>query len=267
MLRHRGSLDNSHKDIYSFTAPCANPRLFLHWSLSPTAHIRLCVQAEVHCDRGVSWEIRQIKVHPGVGWRFYSGRNQFLDNKYLTAPDQLCRTGEAGTPFLWSTQIYNPDCTTSLNCINFTHTTPCVWPKSMYISTPHGPQERDCGDIMTISITNCFLLIPTVPEFSWRNGRDSIVIPPILCDCLPTVGFDCIRFCTFSPLVMSWDVCAFVRTMVNTAAYKIRDSFVKRGHGCHIWGRLYTDLSRLWDRIPRKHHLPSHMFGGVLLPS
>ena len=69
MLRHRGSLDNSHKDIYSFTAPCANPRLFLHWSSSPTAHIRLCDQAEVHCDRGVSREIRQIKVHPGVGWR------------------------------------------------------------------------------------------------------------------------------------------------------------------------------------------------------
>ena len=73
MLRHRGSLDNSHEDIYSFTASCANPRLFLHWSSSPTAHIRLCDQAEVHCDRGVSREIRQIKVHPGVGWRNLSG--------------------------------------------------------------------------------------------------------------------------------------------------------------------------------------------------
>ena len=29
--------------------------------------IRRCFQAEVHFDRGVSREIRQIKVHPGVG--------------------------------------------------------------------------------------------------------------------------------------------------------------------------------------------------------
>ena len=40
---------------------------------------------------------------------------------------------------------------------------------------------------------------------------------------------------------------------------------VKRGHGCHIWGRLYTGLSGLWYHILQKDHLPSPTFGGVLL--
>ena len=42
---------------------------------------------------------------------------------------------------------------------------------------------------------------------------------------------------------------------------------VKREHGWHIWGRLYTNSSRLWYCILRKHHLPSPTFGGVLIPN
>ena len=78
--------------------------------------------------------------------------------------------------------------------------------ETVCILAPRTVHEKDCSDIRTISTTTCLLLTPTMPPSSWRKGRDSIIIPPILFDSLPTAGFDCIRL--FPPLAMNWDVCA-----------------------------------------------------------
>ena len=172
MLRHRGSLSNSHKDIYSFTAPCANPRFFLHyWSLSPTAHIRLCVQAEVHCERGVSWDIRQIKVHPGVGWRFYPGRNQFLDNKGLAAPDSWYRTGYDMYPFFFNPPKFIILTVQSDVFVLISPLQPRVYDQKVCILAPCTVHEKDCSNIRTILITNCFLLPTTVKFFFFMTER------------------------------------------------------------------------------------------------
>ena len=169
----------------------------------------------MYFDRGLSWEIRQIKVHPGVGWRSYPWRNQFCDSSKPCSSWPLWRAPfslihpKFMTLCVWPESIW----------IDVILTTPCVWLESMYISTQHGPQER-FHQYQDYINHHCFLLTLTVPQLYHDKHKDRIhtVIPPILFNSLPMAGFDCIWL--FPPLVMIWDVCVFVRATVNTAAYK-----------------------------------------------
>ena len=155
MLRHRGSLDNSHKDIYSFTAPCTNPRLFLHWSLSPTAHIRLCVQAEVHYDRDKSWEIHQIKVHPVLDEGFIRGGTNSLTTNTLQLP-----TVVADTLFLQSTKNLRPCMYDQKVFESISPLQPRVYDRKVCILAPRTAHKKDCSNIRTMSITTFLLLTP-----------------------------------------------------------------------------------------------------------
>ena len=130
----------------------------------------------MYCDRGVSWEIRQLKVHPGIRWRFYPGRNQFLDNNYLAAPDHC-----GGYHFLPSTRNLRACVYDQKVFVLISPLQPRVYDQKVCILAPRTVQ-RERLERYQNHIDHQLPSFAHNGEIFWDKHKDGIstIIPPIL---------------------------------------------------------------------------------------